>query len=346
MLEKYKYKIANATGIPTLLHFINRKKLLVLTYHGLFDGDIPKTGALPATFVHVDNFAKQMAFIKKKYRVISPDELVESINGRCDLTENSALITFDDGYESFHRLAWPVLKTLDIKGIVFVPTRYLEDRQPFWFDMVWLYIKKFSMEEISWLPDSLGFNKTSMQTSFQQTDFIFTILKSLSQEKRDAIIAQVTSELFKKVNPNDSILKPFYCMKGGQIKELSNQGILFGGHTHSHTILTSMHYLAVKEEISVNKQKLEKLTGCSSDFFAYPNGGNHDFNEEHKTILKDIGYKVGFSLTQARSKFSDDLMAFSRINVNPEDTLDALNFHCTGIIQYIDVIRSVLGNIK
>lgn len=343
MLEKYKYKIVNSTGIPALLHFINRKKPLVLTYHGFFDGDIPKTGALPATFVHIENFAKQMAFIKKKYRIISPEELLESINGGFNLPDNSALITFDDGYESFHRLAWPILKAFNIKGIVFIPTRYVEDRSPFWFDMVWLYINRFFNEDIGWLPDALGFdNKKSQQPC--RIDYIYNKLKLLSQEKRDYIIAKVTFKLFKKIRSNDSIMRLFYCMTSGQIKGLSTQGISFGGHTHSHTILSSMDDLVAKEEIAVNKQKLEKLTNSSCKFFAYPNGGSCDFNDKHKKILKDVGYKVGFSLTQKRAKLSNDLMAVSRINVNPEDTLDSLNFHCTGIIQYINAVSVSFGN--
>ncbi|MFA6010958.1 MAG: polysaccharide deacetylase family protein [Desulfobacteraceae bacterium] len=339
MLEKYKYKLANATGLPWLFHYLNRKKPLILTYHGLFDGPVHKTGSLPATFVHVDNFAQQIAFIKKKYRVISPQNILDCVDGKTDLPENSALITFDDGYESFHRLAWPILKSMDISAVVFVPTRYVEDRKPFWFDMVWLFLMRCSIAEAGWLCNALGLKNTDNAITSQKHDLIFNALKLLPPEKRDAVIYPLSSDVMRKISPDDPIMRLFFSMTDEQITNLANRNIHFGGHTHSHTILSSMSYPAVVNEIAVNNEKLVKLTGSPCDFFAYPNGGAGDFDENHKEILRNSGIKVSFSLTYKRSSVFGDPMDISRINVNPEDTLESLNYHGTGMIHFLDACR-------
>lgn len=343
MLEKYKYKLANATGIPWLFHYLNRKKPLILTYHGLYDGPVHKTGSLPATFVHVDNFAQQMVFINKKYRVISPQYILDCVEGKTDLPENAALITFDDGYESFRRLAWPILKSMGNSALVFVPTRYVEDRKPFWFDTIWLYLKSSSRDELRWLVDVLDPEKSCFKPSSPLAPFVFKTMKSMAPEKRDKIVDRQFSDLMKKISPDDPRLRLFYSMSGEEIKELAGHGMVFGGHTHSHTILSSMDDDAVKYEIRLNKKTLEQIACHPVEFFAYPNGGQGDFDERHKHMLRNVGYRVAFSLTYRRSPIFEDTLNVSRINVNPEDTLESFDFHNSGIVNHYNSLKNKLN---
>lgn len=342
MFEKYKYKIAKATGIPGLFHYMNRKKPLVITYHGLYDGPVHKTGSLPSTFVHVGDFARQMAFIKKKYRVISPQEIVDCVDGKTGLPDYAALITFDDGYESFYRLAWPILRTMEMKALVFIPTRYVEDRKPFWFDSVWLYLKSSSRDELRWFVDALDLEQSRLNPSSPLAACVFTTMKSMAPEKRDKIVERLFSDLMKRISPDDHRLRLFHSMSGKEIKELAGHGMVFGGHTHSHTILSSMDDEAVKNEIRLNKQTLEQIAGHPVEFFAYPNGGQGDFDERHKHMLRNAGYKVAFSLTYRRSPISEDTLNVSRINVNPEDTLESFDFHNSGIVTYVKSMKAML----
>lgn len=342
MFEKYKYKIASATGIPSLFHYLNRKKPLILTYHGLYDGPHQEIDALPATFVHVDDFARQMAFIKKKYTVVSPQALLDYVDGMSALPEHAALVTFDDGYESFCRLAWPILKTLDIRAIVFVPTRYVEDRKTFWFDTVWLFLKLSSRDEVKWVVDVLNLEESYAESPSQLARFVFAAMKSMTPVKRDSVVDRIFSDLMKKLSPDDPTLRLFYSLTKEEIRNLAGQGMVFGGHTHSHTILSAMADNDVKNEILYNKQMLDQISGSPSEFFAYPNGGHGDFDERHKRMLRDAGYKVSFSLTYRRSSIREDTMNVSRINVNPEDTLGSFDYHNSGIVGTIGEIRSIL----
>jgi peptidoglycan/xylan/chitin deacetylase (PgdA/CDA1 family) len=47
---------------------------------------------------------------------------------------NAFVVTFDDGYESVYRWAWPILKRLDVPATVFLATAYLDSQVPFPFD--------------------------------------------------------------------------------------------------------------------------------------------------------------------------------------------------------------------
>jgi peptidoglycan/xylan/chitin deacetylase (PgdA/CDA1 family) len=76
--------------------------------------------------VSTANFAAQMEWLSRNdYQVIRLSQLVGFLQGREALPRRSVVVTFDDGYESVHRNAFPVLKRLDLPATVFVYTDFL-----------------------------------------------------------------------------------------------------------------------------------------------------------------------------------------------------------------------------
>lgn len=339
MITDAKYIIAQASGIPWLINHVIRKHLLVLTYHGIYDG-IHRPGLMPSTFVHVDDMTKHLKSIKKKYHIINADKLLASLENGSKLPDHPALVTFDDGYESFHRLAEPVLNSLGIRSLVFIPTKYIENREPFWYDLVWFFIKHSSHDLRAWLSAKLSFSPEG----FNENEFsenCLSVMKKLLPEKRDEIMADITDIISSKSEYPSSELLNFYPMTDTEIRELADRGTSFGGHTHSHTILSVMPDNMVETEILENKKKLELLFPRRCLFFSYPNGGIGDFNERHKVILKNAGYKAAVSLTHGRSLHYKDPMDISRINVVPEDTTRSLLFRCTGITPLVNKLKKI-----
>ncbi|MDY6863116.1 MAG: polysaccharide deacetylase family protein, partial [Thermodesulfobacteriota bacterium] len=200
------------------------------------------------------------------------------------------------------------------------------------------FLKHFSSYKIDWLINELELEKSD-QNGSANLQAIINSLKNLSFDDRDVIIKKISDILFKTGNNTKEVIQMFYSITKEQLIKLAQQGIVFGGHTHTHTILSSMPFSKAKEDIITNKRILEKLIDKSCSFFAYPNGRACDFKNEHKKILKTAGYNAAFSLTQKRSYIQKDLLDISRININPEDTISSLSFHCTGIIPSLDIIR-------
>lgn len=337
MPSQLKYKIANASGIPKLVNTLNRRKLLVLTYHGIYDDHRGKQ--MPPTFVHINDMVAQLKDIKNRCCIITPNELLKHLESGTPLPFNSVLITFDDGYESFARLAEPVLNSLGIKAVVFIPTRYVEKQIPFWFDLVWLFLKQITSDKLVWIMKALDL-ASNEQKSSTNTALVFDKMKRMLPEKRDIIVTEISRMMSKELNNCDPIISLFYSMTENQLKKLSNRGTIFGGHTHTHTILSSLPLSSTENEILMNKEKLETILDKPCSFFAYPNGGKGDFNGKHKEILKNAGYKAAFSLTQKRSSLNADIMEISRIHVAPEDDLGSLAFRCTGITPLVNYAKT------
>ena len=71
-------------------------------------------------------FEEQMRYLKANgYRVITLKEYVEFVSLQRQLPKKSVLITFDDGYRSFVRYAYPVLKELGFSATLFIYTDYV-----------------------------------------------------------------------------------------------------------------------------------------------------------------------------------------------------------------------------
>ncbi len=91
----------------------------VLCYHRLGSGTSKMV-------VSPSNFESQMNWlVRNGYRVVRLADLEAFLAGERPLPPRSVVLTFDDGYESVHRHALPVLVRLQLPATVFVYTDFL-----------------------------------------------------------------------------------------------------------------------------------------------------------------------------------------------------------------------------
>lgn len=328
-----KHRFALATGLPALLNWYYRRRLLVVTYHGLYDGP-ERDNRYPDTFVHVNRMSAQLRFLKRHYRILRSDDVLKAISEQTALPDYSALVTFDDGYANFKSLAVPVLKQFNIQPIVFIPTSYTETQKPFWYDLVWFFFQHTPTLKQAYLNQKKEiplYEKESLR-------HFLSYLKKMDRDARESIINEIQKEIDES-GSDQGMTSEFKALTSDQLRELSRQGICFGGHTHSHTIMTSMTDDDARDEILLNKFQLEKWLERPVRFFAYPNGGENDYNDKHKKMLSSAGYAAAFSLTQRRSSHLEDPMDISRLHIPPEDNSESFKLRCSGTVQWINGIR-------
>ena len=92
----------------------------VLTYHDL------APAAKGRMVMGAKGFEEQMRYLKANgFRVVTLKEYVEFVSLQRQLPQKSVLITFDDGYRSFLRYGYPVLKELGFSATLFIYTDYV-----------------------------------------------------------------------------------------------------------------------------------------------------------------------------------------------------------------------------
>ncbi len=67
-------------------------------------------------------------------------------------------------------------------------------------------------------------------------------------------------------------VEPQPLMSWEQVRELAEQGIVFGGHSVSHPSLTDIPGAEMEREVRECRDAIESVTGRPCDFFCYPYG--------------------------------------------------------------------------
>src|SRR5690606_5303514 len=84
-------------------------------------------------------FPRRMELLRRRMRILSLGESEEHVRAGAHFPPNSCLVTFDDGWIDTYTTAWPVLESLGIPAVVFLPTRFIGTTEVFWQERLgWL----------------------------------------------------------------------------------------------------------------------------------------------------------------------------------------------------------------
>ncbi len=112
-----------------------------------------------------------------------------------------------------------------------------------------------------------------------------------------------------------------------RIREMSDYGIEFGGHTRTHIDLKNCKKEKLVDEIAGCKKDVEEITGKSCISFAYPFGAH---NEETLQAVRDAGYKYGISTIFGPANWKEDPMRIRRIEVRPSTSVSSFKRKVSG----------------
>ncbi len=251
--------------IEPIGRLVFRRKLRVLAYHKVND---------------MENFERQIIFLKKKYNIISIENLDKIINEGFEFANNSLLITFDDGDLSNYNNAFPILKKHQIPATLFVITNLIGSEKPFWWDEIEYLLDTEKGNEMVWES-----KKWKNQT---RLDYINKLRKETPKVQLKTL--QVTKE---------------------QLLEMTNFNIVIGNHSHNHPMFDKCSREEISNEMNESIQFLRD-NNMNPYYFAYPNG-NWDLKSEE--ILKEHKIKLAFLFDHKLSNLKNPLR-ISRIRVD------------------------------
>lgn len=300
-----------------------RARLLILTYHNLFDE--PKPGTPEKELFQLRpsvtkrEFESHLRVLKKRFRIVSLPNVVREIREKGRLEDDSVAITFDDGYESFYRLAFPLLRKYDFPATVFLPTDFIDNHKMFWWDKLsQIIFCAPPPPEATYALNSVIGKKRAQQFRSAANDIrrkkeflesLESYLRNLEDGQRKEKIENLKEILQPDKDPKSENLN---TLSWDQITEMFREEISFGSHTCSHSNLKFASLEKVEEELAKSKEAIEKNIKGTVDCFAYPYGVDLETHFRIKPILSDLRYECACTCLPGVNSSSSDPLFLKR----------------------------------
>jgi len=278
----------------------------------------------------LEKFENQMNYLSKNSNVISLEDYTSYLEGNGDIPQNSTVLSFDDGLKDHYKNVFPILKSKGFPATFFPITDCMNSFnvpivQKVQFLLAELgsvnFANEFNLSVKEKFPELYSkvkvTNDLNEKTKRRWDDALTSNLKynigSLDFETKDIIVGSIFNKTFKD---EENFCKELY-MDYDEMKEMLEHNVTFGGHTHTHPILSTLSKENQRYELKKSKEILEKNLGTKINFFSYPNG---KFNEDTINILKEQKYSCALSTKVKLNEGIVDKFKICRFDANDVPT--------------------------
>lgn len=278
---------------------LRRPGCLVLSYHRVSTADDP--------FPHLDvaEFRRQLEWLGRHCDVIAPDALFRAVATTSALRP-PVLLTFDDGYRSYHDVVCPVLRAFGMPAVAFVISDYADRPRPLPWDRLYLAVTRARVPTVTlpWRPgrpirlDRLdrGGVIPACQRQFGQ----------VSAEERARLLEAILAAL----DP-EPVTVDRQTMTWDELRATRDVTTL-GAHSHTHPPLSTLDDGAIEDELRTSVARLTAETGVRPTMFAYPHG---DVAPRAKARLAAHGFDTAFSTAPGMNDGRTDWLDARRVGV-------------------------------
>jgi len=308
-----KILIKKIYAIPLVWRFIGSifrpNGVIVLMYHRVGD----EQGFFP-TF-SIDLFEKQMLWVKNNCNIIHPDNFQDGIKNENKFKPN-VLITFDDGYRCVYEHAYPILKKLSLPALVFLATQPPDDGGMIWTDFLYFLLHSTSKKTITfpWNLDTFSIVEAKEKTK------ILSEMKKYLKKIQNADRINFISKLEKDLDVSTASLRR-QMLSWDEVRNSLNL-VSYGGHTHSHPIMSKISEEELEFEIKHCRERIFQETGSYPISFAYPNGQSTDYSKVSIQLLRKYGYQLAYTTNEGYNDNNTNLMEIKRVPTSAKNIVD------------------------
>jgi len=288
------------TGLLTALGLAHRwSGVAALNYHRIGDG---RYGAFDRDVwsATAEDFDRQVTCIASHFDLVTPADLPDVLRagkGRC------VILTFDDGYLDNYEIAFPILKRHGVRATFFIVTGFLDNPSPAWWDEIaWMVrtSRRARIEAWRWLPAPIVFDEPDRQRA---VGALLQAYKAMPADDTRAFLDQIAEA-------TGSGRFQASCERGcwmtwDMIREMKAAGMVIGGHTATHPVLSRLPASRQCEEIAVCGRRLAEELGEPMSCFSYPVGERSAFTDDTRACLRSAGVRYAFSYYGGIRTFDD-----------------------------------------
>ena len=318
-----------------MTRIITKNQIIILMYHGFIEKDKINSQKGYATQLEIDKFEKQLHYLKSNHSVIPIELVVEHYKNGENLPDYPVVITVDDGYESFYRLALPLLVKANLPATIFLTTNFIDQKEMLWPDRLGYALRESTTQNVSLsvADESYRFALHNPSARAESQSRLIKLLRHLDNTTRitmlDALEQQTGSSLHTTSQPPQH-LKP---MRWDQVVKAQQTGLIsVGSHTVSHPVLTSCTVADMRDELRLSKASIEWQLGQPCELFCYPFGTPNDFSPVTRELVKEAGYASALTTVVGVNHARADIYALKRYMVDNRATWHGFVARVNGLL--------------
>jgi|GEM_PF-4999011 peptidoglycan/xylan/chitin deacetylase (PgdA/CDA1 family) len=293
--------------------FLRQSGVVVLMYHRVSDRQTP-FAAFPLAL-----FKQQMQWLQAHCTVIAETDYLACLSRKNDRRKPVVMITFDDGQRCMHDAVYPVLKKLRLPATVFLATDTLDNGGLIWTDQVTWAINHSPCSQLRLPWDKKEWPLKTLDDRKQAIAVCKHHLKNSENDQRIHWQNQLFEAL--QISAQQWANIPRDMLTWDEVRRCRDV-FHYGGHTHSHPIMSQLNPNSCEREVKTCQQRIQAETDKTPLSFAYPNGRASDYTEPVKTVVKNHGFCMAFSTEEGINTAEGDLFAQKRIPATAESVAE------------------------
>ena len=322
---------------------VERSGLAVITYHGVLPpGYKPIDPGFDGSLITADAFRRQLRLLKKKYTVITPEDMRRWCQDGGELPPRAALLTCDDGFLNNLTEMLPILQQEELRCLFFVTGASAgDDRTMLWHEELQLLFLHAPAGEFKLDCDGIEISGALKEREQRRAQW-WSATKRLSQvdaESRDRFLRAAHS-YFDVPRSLESFLESYpearrhFCLlTASELKQIAAAGMTIGAHTLTHPILSQLPPELAWNEIAESRARLETALGREIWAFAYPFGDAASVTPRVVAMTKQAGFDAAFLNVGGGLGTSLPLHAIPRVHVNAGMGLAEFEAHVSGFYE-------------
>jgi peptidoglycan/xylan/chitin deacetylase (PgdA/CDA1 family) len=307
-------RISSSVGLTALLErFGGRPCLIVLNYHRI--GAAGRSAFDRGLFsAPPEEFDAQMSSLRRRYEVLSVDEVIAAVEDPSRLRRTSIAVTFDDGYLDNYTTAFPILRRHGIPATFFLVTHWTGTGTIPWWDAIAFMVRRTEQRMLRFdypAARTIAIGGGDRRASIRR---VLRICKSPAVDSLDRFVAEVSRATGVAVPTGHPGKRRF--LSWDEAREMRDAGMSFGSHTDGHPILSKLSYDEQRLELQVSADQLRRELGVQRPTLGFPVGSRASFNHDSIAALADAGYRAAFTFTGAVNGPNCAPFSISRVAVD------------------------------
>lgn len=306
--------VLHYSGLRKALCAVSRRRsggrrITIVSYHRVVE-DYPseRRRSIPGLLISRATFRRHLEEAHAAgYRFASLDEALEVMTGARDAPGDLFVVTFDDGYREVYLHARPVLRSMGVPAIVYLPSGLIGSGSRLDHDRLY-HLVRLALRRGLRVPHPLAAELLRRARGGPRARS--AALDQLIAEHPSEVLKHLIAILEEPLRAQAELLPSGgELMSWEEVRALAADGVALGAHTVGHTVLPLEPRERIEQELRQSKETIERETGRRVEHFAYCNGW---YSEEVVRALIRNGYRSAVTTEDLPNRIGGDPFTLKR----------------------------------